>query len=260
MIKEVYTAALGMHSQQTRLEVTANNIANASTAGYKRASVFEQSLIDAQNIFFGNEGDVEQNNPPTKSYFDFSNGSMQNTENPLDIAIEGNGFFKLTDKDSQNYLTRAGNFRISEDGFIVSNDGKNLMGIDGPISLNKEVFSRPSVTEESRAQNIRISQNGEVYVNDFEVGRLSIVEPVDKTLLLASSNSQFKIPEDAELNEINGEQVSVRQGWLEGSNVNIVQEMVMMIELQRTFEAGSKVIQTNDITLDKAIGVGKYNG
>lgn len=258
MVKEIFTAALGMQSQVTRLEVVANNIANASTTGFKRASIFERNLIEAQNNFNNIEGDVELGDSPTGQYFDLSSGNMQLTDNTLDLAIEGNGFFALTDENNTKYLTRAGNFRLSDGGTIISMDGKKLEGTEGPISLQREFFSRHAVTGENKAQSIRISQAGDVFVNDFSVGKISIYEPDDMADLERVANSQFKVKDDSNINEVEANVSNIRQGWLEGSNVNVVQEMVQMIELQRTYDAGSKVIQANDATLEKSINQGRY--
>ncbi|MBX3045309.1 MAG: flagellar basal-body rod protein FlgF [Candidatus Kapabacteria bacterium] len=258
MVKEIFTAALGMQSQMTRLEVTANNIANASTPGYKRATVFERNLIEAGNNFQNIEGDVEQRDIPATQYYDFSQGDMRFTENPFDLAIEGDGFFTLTDEGDNKYLTRAGNFRLSGDGIITSMDGKKLMGADGPISLQREFFSRHAVTGDNTSRSIRIAQTGEVFVNDFEIGRIAVVIPEDMAKLERMENSLFKPIDDVELQEVESALTSIRQGWLEGSNVNIVQEMVQMIEIQRYYDVGSKIIQTNDNTLEKSIGLGRF--
>jgi len=258
LIKEIYTAALGMQSQITRLETTANNIANAQTTGYKRMSIFERDLILAQDNLNNIEGDVEQDDPATGSYFDFSQGVMQITDNPLDLAIEGKGFFTLMDEDGKEYLTRGGSFRISEDGTILSMDGKKLKGSEGPISINREFFSRHSITADNTARSIRIGIAGEVFVNDSEVARISVVEPKDLNTLQRASASLFTLSEEAEKEELEMNKVTIRQGWLEGSNVNIVKEMVQMIELQRMYDAGSKVIQTNDNTIEKSIMTGRF--
>ncbi len=258
MIKEIYTAALGMQSQITRLEVISNNIANSSTAGYKRASVFERNLIEVQNNFNFIPTDVEQKDPPTGSYFDFSNGAAENTNNPLDLLISGNGFFTLMDEDGNYFLTRAGNFQISDDGYIVSMDDKKLIGSDGPISLNKDIFARQSISGDTINNTISVAPTGEIFVNNNEIAKLSIVIPENFDALERASNSQFTIDEETTLIQINGDKLNIRQGWLEGSNVNIINEMVQMIELQRMYDAGSKVIQTNDGTLEKSINMGRF--
>lgn len=258
MVKEIYTAALGMQSQMSRLEVTANNLANANTVGYKRASVFERNLVEAQNIFNNTEGDAEQRDIASTQYYDFSQGSMQYTENPFDLAIDGEGFFTVTDDDDNKYLTRAGNFKLSSDGQIVTMDGKKLQGADGPISVQREFFSRHAITGDNTARSVRIASTGEVFVNDFEIGRIAITIPKDYKELERIEKSQFKLPDDAEKEEIEPALTNIRQGWLENSNVDIVQEMVQMIELQRMYDAGSKVLQTNDNTLDKSISLAKF--
>jgi flagellar basal body rod protein FlgG len=258
MLKELFTAALGMQNQQTRLEVTANNIANSSTAGFKRASVFERNLIDARANFYNTPGDVEQNDPPVGSYYDLQNGAMQQTDNPLDIALENKGFFLLEDGEGKQFLSRAGNFRLSEDGTIIAMDGKKLMGENGPISIGNEFLQSPQITNDDKAINLRIALNGEVYANDSEIGKIMVVEVNNPESLQRISNSDFIATWTTQPNYVESEQVRIRQGWIESSNVDIVGEMVEMIELQRMFEAGSKVIETNNGTLDESIAMGRY--
>ncbi|MGB9703055.1 MAG: flagellar hook-basal body complex protein, partial [Candidatus Kapaibacteriota bacterium] len=177
MLKEFFTAALGMQNQQTRLEVIANNIANASTTGFKRANVFERNLIDARANFYNVKGDVEQNDPPIGSYYDFSEGAFQKTENPLDLAIDGEGFFLLEDAEGKQFLSRNGEFRLGEDGTIIRNDGKKLIGDAGPIKVSSEIFSDPLLTQDGRAMNLRIAETGEIFLNDVEVGKIKLVKP-----------------------------------------------------------------------------------
>ncbi len=258
VLKELFTAALGMQNQQTRLEVTANNMANASTAGFKRASVFERNMIDARANFYNVKGDIEQNDPPVGSYYDFKDGAFQQTNNPLDMAIEGKGFFVVQNDIGQEYLTRAGNFRLSMDGEILTMDGKKLIGESGVIKLDNELMAEAQITKDNSLTNLRIAENGEVFVNDYEVGKLVVADVQNYESLQRVSNQDFLATETTQLEFVNSDEIKIRQGWLEDSNVNIVNEMIEMIELQRMFEAGSKVIQTNDGTLDKAIGLGRY--
>ncbi len=258
MLKEFFTAALGMQNQQTRLEVIANNIANASTNGFKRANVFERNLIDARANFYNVKGDVEQNDPPVGSYYDYSLGAFQKTDNPFDIAIDGEGFFLLEDFEGKQFLSRNGEFRLADDGTITRSDGKVLIGENGAIRVSTEFFSNPLETQDGRATNFRIAQTGEVFLNDQEIGKLVIVQPEDQKELQRISNGEFIVTGISDVKYLDSDQVKVRQGWLESSNVDIVSEMVQMIESQRMFEAGSKVIHTNDGTLDKAIALGRY--
>lgn len=258
MLKELFTAALGMQNQQTRLEVSSNNMANASTTGFKRAAVFERNLIDARANFYNTPGDLEQNDPPIGSYYDMTDGAYTQTDNPFDLAIEGKGFFVVEDYDSKKFLTRAGNFKLSTEGELVTTDGHKLMGLGGPISIAEAMLANPQITNDKRALNIKISEHGEVFANDMQVGRILIADIQDEHTLQRVSGSNFFPTWEGDVEFINDEDIKVRQGWIEDSNVNIVQEMVTMIELQRMFEAGSKVIQTNDGTLDRAIALGRY--
>ena len=258
MLKEMFTAAMGMLPQQTRLEVIANNMANAQTAGFKRSEVFERNLIDARENFYNVQGDCEQNDPPVGSYIDFSNGAFQQTGNPLDIAIENDGFFVIQDDEGKESLTRQGHFTVDSEGYIVSQDGKYLEGTEGRLAIRNEWFENPMITEDKKAINIKINQNGEVFANDFRIGSIKIVT-VDNIQSLENISKACFIPtQNSDIKEQSEESVSLRQGWLEASNVNIISEMVNMIELQRLFEAGSKVIHTNDATLDNSIRIGRY--
>jgi flagellar basal-body rod protein FlgF len=259
MLKELYTAALGMMPQQTRLEVIANNLANAGTNGFKRDSVFERNLIDARANFYNVPGDVEQDDPPTGSYIDFKAGASRQTNNPLDLAIaDKNNFFMMQDEEQNIFLSKDGHFTIGTDGTIQAMDGKLLMGAAGPINLYREFDIDPQSIRDSKALDINIAESGEVFINEVSVGTIQIAEVENLESLQKVSASDFIVTKDTFLNYINPDQVSVKQGWIEESNVNIVSEMVTMIELNRAFEAGSKVIQTNNETLDKSIALGRF--
>ncbi len=257
MLKEFFTAALGMQNQQTRLEVTANNMANANTTGFKRSEVFERNLIDARANFYNTKGDVEQNDPPVGSYVVYEGGSYQKTDNPLDLAIQDKGFFVVQDAEGKEFLTKAGHFTISNEGEIIATDGKKLMGSTGVLTVPTDLMTGAG-SQDATALNVKIEENGEVAVNGQQIGNLLIADVEDKNELQRISNQDFIATQQSEIKFLDKGQVNVKQGWLEGSNVNIIKEMVSMIELQRTFEAGSKVIQTNDTTLDKSIQLGKY--
>jgi len=259
VLKELYTAAMGMMPQQTRLEVISNNMANASTSGFKRQSVFERNLIDARANFNNVKGDAEQNDPPIGSYTDFKMGDTQETNNRLDLFIANpEAFFVLRDEEGKEFLTRAGNFTIAEDGSLRSASSKLVMGQNGPIDFNAEFFTSPDKTGQGNLLNIRISENGEIFANDFNVGEFKLVVPEDMQTLQRISGSDFIATNITNMRELELDQIDVRQGYLEGSNVDIVSEMVQMIELQKSFEAGQKVITTNDGTLDRSIGIGRY--
>lgn len=265
MLKELYTAAMGMLPQQTRLEVIANNMANVNASGFKRAAVFERNLIDAKDNFFNVQGDAEQNDPPVGMYIDFAPGSFQKTDNPLDLAIDSNdGFFMVQDEDQNKTLTRSGNFKLSTDGYLQTAEGKKLLGINlQPINIHSMINDGDYqdlriLSQSPDGANLRINPNGEVLVNEKSMGTIQIVDVKNPDSLQQISTNDFIIRSNTEIEYRNPDSASIKQGWLEGSNVDIVSEMVQMIELQRLFELGSKVIQTNDTTLDQSIKIARF--
>ena len=257
MIKELYTAAMGMMSQQTRLEVISNNIANASTVGFKRDSVFERNLIDSKANLYNIVGSAEQNDPPIGSYIDFKKGSYDQTGNDFDLAIDGDGFFLLNDEQGKEFLTRAGNFKINHEGDLISANGKYLMASGGRINLFS-TLQTDSINSDARKTEIRIDNSGEIFINNVSHGYLEIVDTNSYEVLEKVSSSDFILTADNQYQKLTNDKISIRQGWLENSNVNVIDEMVEMINLQRQFEAGSKVITTNENTLEQSISLGKY--
>lgn len=258
MLKELYTAALGMLPQQTRLEVIANNMANANTVGFKRQSVFERNMIDARANFYNVQGQAEQDDPPVGSYIDFESGSFQKTDNPLDVSIENQkGFFLVQDEDGNQFLTKAGHFTLSTDGTIITTDGKKLMGSSGEINVSSKLLDSSQSLDET-ASKVRITGEGEVFLNETPVGTISVLQVDDLFTIEQISNATFIARQDTNATVMDPSEVNIKQGWLENSNVDIIREMVSMIELQRAYEAGSKVIHTNDATLDNSMRLGRY--
>jgi len=258
MIKELHTAALGMMNAQTRLEVTANNIANANTTAFKRAGVFERNLVDAKASLFNVPMQIEQSDPPIGSYLDWSAGAYTQTGNTLDVALEGPGFFVCRNASGEQTLTRAGNFRLNSDGFIVTVDGKFVLGVDEDAILIPDyaTINDDINHHDKKSVEIIIAKSGEIYANDVPIGRFLVVDCEDYSQLTRINKQDF-IP-SAQVHPVIDDMLTVKQFWLETSNVNIIDEMVTMIELQRAFETGSKIIQTNDTTLERSIQTARY--
>jgi flagellar basal-body rod protein FlgG len=260
MIKDLHTASLGLLNVQTRLEVTANNIANASTPAFKRTSVFERNLVDAKASLFNIQQQIERNDPPIGSYLDWTAGEYTMTGNALDIAIEGHGFFVCKNVDSVKTLTRSGSFLLNSEGYLVTQDGKFVVGIDeDAIHIpDYAVINDGDNPSTQRAVNITIAKTGEVKANDVQIGKLLVVECADYSQLTRISKQDFMPSYDVQIHQMNEDAINLKQGWLENSNVNIIEEMVAMIELQRAYETGSKVIQTADTTLERSINTSKF--
>lgn len=247
-----------MIPQQTRLEVLANNIANANTVGFKRESAFERSLIEARENLNSVRGDAETEDTPTYSYTDFSSGALEHTDNGFDLALGKNDqYFLLTDNDGKEYYTRAGHFTLLANGTLGSPDGKTLMGDSGPITLLSSEYGEQLPNDE-KAVTLRVETNGEVFANERPVGKLQVFSIDNPQSLQRHSGSQFAASDETNITPTISQDIVVKQGYIENSNVNIISEMVEMIQLQRLFEAGQKVISTNDGTLDRSIDMSRF--
>ncbi len=239
-----------------KLEVTANNIANANTPGFKREGVFERSLIEARGNLLNVQGSPEEEDLPMGRYYDFSQGSFEKTDNPFDAVINSEGFFLLRDNEGKESLTRAGHFTLSSDGYLVTPDGKQVIGSEGPLQLRDGTEN----TDEPHQNHfeLRIRETGEVFVNEREVGKMMVVTVDEPQALERSSATQFQLKDDDVYTPLADEKLNIRQGYVESSNVNIISEMVNMIQLQRSFELGQRVITTNDNTIDRSLEVGRF--
>jgi len=260
MIRSLNTAATGMAAQQENMDVIANNIANSQTAGFKKSRAeFEDLLYHTQkepgaisgaNSYSPNGVQIGLGTRTASVQKDFDVGSALTTKNPLDLQIEGAGFFQILTADGQTAYTRDGSFKKDPQGRVVDKNGNFLV---------------PEITIPPDASGIDIKANGEVVVyqgpnaTPSTIGQLDIVNFVNpaglraagKNLFLATSASGQPIANRPGLNGVG----FLSQGQLEASNVNIVDEMVDMIKAQRAFETNSKVIQTSDQMLQSINGM-----
>jgi|YelNatPaOPRAMG01_1025707.scaffolds.fasta_scaffold00115_46 flagellar basal-body rod protein FlgG len=234
MLEGLYTSAAGMLPRASELEIVANNLANVSTAGYKRDRVSFRQTLDAQLAVAAERGEV----PALQAVvIDFSQGPLEKTDRPLDLAIEGEGFFVVQTPNGERY-TRAGSFRLDADGTLVTPDGHPVLGERGPITLQQaEVEVRP---------------DGEIWQKSVPVARLRLVSFPDLGVLVKEGHGLFR-PSSTDVRPVPAASARVKQGYLEGSNVNPLEEMVEMMVLLRNFEAEQKAVQAQDETLSRAI-------
>ncbi len=255
MIRSLQTAATGMDAQQRKIDTTANNIANVNTTGFKASRAEFQELLYQQ---VRTPGDPNNGGAPagvevglgvktvatTKS---FSQGNLEATENPLDLAIEGSGFFQVRRPNGELGYTRAGNLKVDAQGRMVTADG---------LELN------PPVTIPTDATSLTIDREGRVQVTlpddptQIEVGQLELANFPNPAGLMSLGRGLFgetAASGQAVTNTPGQEGLgAISQGFLEGSNVEIVNEMVSMIVNQRAYEINSKVIRTADEMLRSA--------
>ena len=233
MIKGIYTSASGMLPRLRKQEVTANNLSNVSAPGYKKDMLFTRELSRAEKKIMPKKSDWEV--PMVNStYTDFTAGTFDKTGNPLDFAIDGDGFFQLELDDGSRVLTRAGNFEVNPQGQIAFPGGGVLIGEGGPIEVGGGVVS--------------VSATGEVAVDGSAVGRIVPVTVSDLTQLKKIGGLMFSLPEGVQPEAVAN--ASIQQGYLETSNVDIVSEMIEMIISFREYEANAKAVQTQDQSLD----------
>ena len=237
MIKGMYRSASGMLPRIEKQEAIANNVANAGATGFKRNIVFARELARAETKMAPRKSDWEQT---VANYvtIDFSPGVFDKTDNPLDLAIEGDGFFTLQADDGTTVLTRSGSFVVDSSGFLAYPGGFRVLGDGGPIQVGNG--------------SLGVAQTGEVEVDGVTVGRIVPQAPADLDSLQRLGGSLFAVPEGVEL--LPPLAATVRQGYLETSNVDVVNEMVDMIVAYRTYEANARALQIQDSTLDHLLG------
>lgn len=207
-------AAVGAREQQKRLEIISNNIANSSTAGFKKEIVrFEHFLSQATAT------NLEQ-------------GPIRGTGNPLDIALSGKGFLKVQTDQGVLY-TRTGNLTLTRQGELVTQEGWPVLGTGGPITTNNGNAA------------LRIESNGQVFDGQQVVGTLDLVDFPAEASLLRAANGYFR-PANPQAVATPATDCTVQQGALEQANFNVVQEMTQMIDTMRVFEAHYKIMQTFD--------------
>jgi len=232
MDKMLYVAMSGAKQNMLSLSVTANNLANAKTTGFK-ADMAQARAMQA----FGEGMPSRVFAMTEKSSQNFDSGALLTTGRDLDIAVEGEGFFAVQAKDGTEAYTRSGHLRITEEGTLETSNGEMVMGEAGPISLPLPV------------QNIEITRDGTIMVQpegapssvQEEVDRIKFVNPNNR-LIEKGLDGLFR-RKDGAIEDANVE-VTMKNGMLESSNVNPVSEMSDMIALQRQFEMQIKLMKT----------------
>jgi flagellar basal-body rod protein FlgG len=256
MIRSLWISKTGMEAQQTQLDTISHNLANVSTNGFKRGHVVFEDLI-YQNMRQAGANSTEQTTLPTGLQIGtgvrpvatartFSQGNLQQSSNPLDIAVRGNGFFPVQMPDGTTGYTRDGSFQVDAQGRLVTNNGYTL---------------QPGVTIPAGAQSVTIGSDGTVSVTlsgqaqPQSIGQLQLVsfvnpaglDPAGQNLYTETAASGTPNTGTPGQNGLG----SLQQGYVETSNVNVVEELVAMIQTQRAYEMNSKAIQTSDQMLQK---------
>jgi flagellar basal-body rod protein FlgG len=232
MHKGIYIALSGATLKQSQMDIISQNLANSDTIGYKKDKIsFQEHLISQMN---------NRQEPPdgrTMSYFgvvttDLAPGSIIHTGNTLDVAIDGEGYLSFED----GRYTRRGDLRLDNEGYIVNHLGVKVLGSGGPIQI----------TDNGR---IEISSTGEVAVKGIVIDTLKVVEFKDAGVLRKTGEGMFEASQQG----TESSSASVKQGYLEKSNVDTVKEMVNMITALREFETYQKAIHSFDDSIARVI-------
>ena len=256
MMRSLWISKSGMEAQQTQLDHISNNLANSATNGYKRShAVFEDLMY--QNLRQVGANNTDQTVLPTglqvglgvrtvSTTRNFTQGSLQQSGNPLDLAIKGQGFFQVQLPDGTTGYTRDGSFQVNSQGQVVTNAGLTV---------------QPGITVPGNALSISIGADGTVsaqvpgQVNPQTLGQIQLanfvnpagLEPAGQNVFTETASSGTPSPGQAGQNGLG----TIAQGFLETSNVNVVQELVNMIQTQRAYELNSKAVQTSDQMLQR---------
>ena len=242
MIQGIYTATRGMTPLMQKQDQIANNLANINTTGFKQSSLF----IKSYRKYLANDLQQPFANRDIKAdevYVDYREGPMKSTKEPLDLLIKGSGFFTIMTEEGIQY-TRNGSFSLSPEGLLVASDGSKVMGTEGFIRVE---YDKP----------VTVTDKGEVLQGDELRGVLKIADFDKPYAMQRCGETRFRplLPDNPARLSMG---CVIRQGYLEGSNVDMIRNMVQMISSYRTFEADQRALLAQDETLEKSVNqVGK---
>jgi flagellar basal-body rod protein FlgG len=245
MNNAVYIATTGLLNRARALDVTANNLANAGVAGFKREELITSTFSDqvmlsveddgSHEIGAGNHGAIGD-----AIYADITQGALETTGRKLDVALLGDGFFAVQDQQGANGMTRNGSFQIDANGYLTTSSGAFVLGQNGRIQLE--------------SGTVAISETGEISLNGQNAGQLLIIVPQATDVLEKQANGLFVRPAG------NGQfQGRILQGTLERANVDMVEEMSAMMSSSRAFQSCGQVLRILDQVNQKTVNeIGRF--
>lgn len=254
MVKGLYTTYTGLVNQQKRLDIVSNNLANATTTGFKKEGVTSQSFDEVYGIKVHDAtvagvhqriGELNLGVKIGETYRDWTGGPMRVTGSNYDFALAGDGLFSIsfTNKagETSTLYTRDGAFQINREGYLVTKDGDFVLGESGgPIQLPTNI------------NDLRVEQTGEIYADDVYIDTFALVDFEDYNYIEAYGENLYRAIDGAVQTEATA---AVEQGYLEASNINVVTEMVDMIGIARNFESNQKVMNTIDEMLGRMVTI-----
>jgi flagellar basal-body rod protein FlgG len=256
MIRALYTAATGMEAQQINIDTIANNIANVNTTGFKQGRAEFQDLLYQNVRPAGTAASSSTEYPvglqlglgtrPVATSRIYKQGDFRQTGNPLDLVIEGKGFFQVRMPSGETAYTRDGSFHLNKEGQLVTADGDALEPqITIPADAQEVVIGSDGTVSVTQAGQTTAQQVGTIQLANFQ--NPSGLNAVGRNLLLPTSASGDPLTGNAGENGLG----RINQGFLEQSNVSVVEEMVAMIIAQRAYEVNSRAIRVADDMLSQ---------
>ena len=235
MIRALYTAASGMNAQQANIDNVAHNLANVNTTGFKKSRVEFEDLVYQQLRTPGTATSQETEAPigleaglgsrPVATARNFGAGSLRATNSPLDLAIEGSGFFEIETPGGTRF-TRAGNFKVQSDGLLTTMEDMPVAGVDGEIRLP--------------VGPVMVTSDGTIRVGQTIAGKVKVVRFDNEDGLVRESGTRFHAPDGVDATEVEEARIFTRS--LELSNVSVVERVAVLTETSRAFEALQKGI------------------
>ncbi len=255
MLRTLQTARHALHLEQTRLDNLANNLANAATSGFRQVltRVTEQGAAGLPDRAGEGEAPPEAlpvAGPTSRAWpdarplvmsqaVDMRPGPIEETGRNLDLALSGPGFFVVRDLEGNEFYTRDGGFHVDALGQLATASGLAVQGTGGPLQVGGGA--------------VAIDRDGNLSVDGNERGRLRVVTFERPERLLHRGDGMLAAPAELAAQDVGAGQVTVAQGYREGSNVDAVRTLVDMIAAQRAFEIGTKVLQANDEMLGQSV-------
>lgn len=265
MVKGLYTAHTGMVNEMRRMDILANNLANADTYGYKKEGTTSRDFAEELAIrikdtsSFGLHmpvGDITFGVHLGQVYTDYAPGSFKVTDNASDFALDGDGFFAIsfTNKQGETSVkfTRDGAFTVNREGYLVTKDGDYVLNPNGALTGNPAQANYIQIDPNAKFE---VNDLGQIYQNGQLVATIGVADIDNYDYIEKYGENLYNLLDGG---NIIASDAKIKQGVLETSNVNVIKEMVNMITIQRAYEAGQKVITSIDGTLDIAVNqIGK---
>ncbi len=271
IVRSFESAANGMNALMDMNDNIANNLANVNTVGYKKGSlrfkdVMQSAVYSQQGSIIRNTnennylGSLSVGSASMQYTHDFSQGALTKTSNPYDVAIEGDGFFKVQDADGNISYTRNGSFVVDNGYWLKTKQGEYVLDVD-----NRRIRMLPYDMEDETAfrdrKDIVIAENGNIEINSYNqkvpLQTIGVWDFADKDDLFEIGDAKFISRDEINNPELRSEKFSIQQGMLELSNSNVIREMINSINTTRNYESLTKVVSTNSDMLQTAVSVGR---